>query len=185
MIEKVYQETRDKMEKALEALKKDFSRVRTGRATPTILDGIRVVYYGSPVPLNQVASVAVPDSRQITIQPWDLKAIGDIEKAILKSELGLNPINDGKIIRINIPSLTEERRRDLVKVTKKMAEEARVVSRNIRREANEALKSLKKDKAISEDDLFKAQDEVQKITKETIERVDKIGEEKEKEIMQF
>lgn len=185
MIEKVYQETRDKMEKALEALKKDLGRVRTGRATPAILDGIRVTYYGSPVPLNQVASVAVPDSRQITIQPWDLKAIGDIEKAILKSELGLNPINDGKIIRINIPSLTEERRRDLVKVTKKMAEEARVVSRNIRREANEALKSLKKDKAISEDDLFKAQDEVQKITKETIERVDKIGEEKEKEIMQF
>lgn len=185
MIEKVYQETRDKMEKALEGLKKDLSRVRTGRATPAILDGIRVTYYGSPVPLNQVASVAVPDSRQITIQPWDLKAIGDIEKAILKSELGLNPINDGKIIRINIPSLTEERRRDLVKVTKKMAEEARVVSRNIRREANEALKSLKKDKAISEDDLFKAQDEVQKITKETIERVDKIGEEKEKEIMQF
>ena len=185
MIEKVYQETRDKMEKALEALKKELNRVRTGRATPAILDGIRVVYYGSPVPLNQVASVAVPDSRQITIQPWDLKAIGDIEKAILKSELGLNPINDGKIIRINIPSLTEERRRDLVKVTKKMTEEARVVSRNIRREANEALKSLKKDKAISEDDLFKAQDEVQKITKETIERVDKIGDEKEKEIMQF
>ena len=185
MIEKVYQETRDKMEKALEALKKDLSRVRTGRATPAILDGIRVAYYGSSVPLNQVASVAVPDSRQITIQPWDLKVIGDIEKAILKSELGLTPINDGKIIRINIPSLTEERRRDLVKVTKKMAEEARVVSRNIRREANEALKSLKKDKALSEDDLFKAQDEVQKITKETIERVDKIGEEKEKEIMQF
>jgi ribosome recycling factor len=185
MIEKIYQETRDKMEKALEALKKDLSRVRTGRATPAILDGIRVSYYGSHVPLNQVASVAVPDSRQITIQPWDLKAIGDIEKAILKSELGLNPINDGKIIRINIPSLTEERRRDLVKVTKKMAEEARVVSRNIRREANEALKSLKKDKALAEDDLFKAQDEVQKITKETIERVDKIGEEKEKEIMQF
>jgi ribosome recycling factor len=173
------------MEKALEGLKKELSRVRTGRATPAILDGIRVVYYGSPVPLNQVASVAVPDSRQITIQPWDLKAIGDIEKAILKSELGLTPINDGKIIRINIPSLTEERRRDLVKVTKKMAEEARVVSRSIRREANEALKSLKKDKAISEDDLFKGQDEVQKITKETIERVDKIGEEKEKEIMQF
>jgi ribosome recycling factor len=185
MIEKIYQETRDKMEKALEALKKDFSRVRTGRATPGILDGIRVAYFGSLVPLNQVASVAVPDSRQITIQPWDLKVIGDIEKAILKSELGLTPINDGKIIRINIPSLTEERRRDLVKVTKKMAEEAKVVSRNIRREANEALKSLKKDKAISEDDLFKAQDEVQKITKETIERVDKIGEEKEKEIMQF
>ena len=185
MIEKVYKETREKMEKALEALKKDFSRIRTGRATPAILDGIRVAYYGSPVPLNQVASVAVPDSRQITIQPWDLKAIGDIEKAILKSELGLTPINDGKIIRINIPSLTEERRRDLVKVTKKMAEESRVASRNIRREANESLKTLKKDKTISEDDLFKAQEEVQKITNETIERVDRISEEKEKEIMQF
>jgi ribosome recycling factor len=185
MIEKVYQETREKMDKALEALKKDLSRVRTGRATPAILDGVRVVYYGSPVPLNQVASVAVPDSRQITIQPWDLKAIGDIEKAILKSELGLTPMNDGKIIRINIPSLTEERRRDLVKVTKKMAEEARVAARTIRREANEAIKTLKKDKAISEDDQFKGQDEVQKITKEAIERVDKIGEEKEKEIMQF
>lgn len=185
MIEKVYQETRDKMDKAFEALKKDLSRVRTGRATPAILDGVRVVYYGSPVPLNQVASVAVPDSRQITIQPWDLKAIGDIEKAILKSELGLTPMNDGKIIRINIPSLTEERRRDLVKVTKKMTEEARVAARTIRREANEAIKTLKKDKAISEDDLFIGQDEVQKITKEAIERVDKIGEEKEKEIMQF
>jgi ribosome recycling factor len=185
MIDKVYKETKDKMEKALEALRKELSRIRTGRATAALLDGIRVQYYGSLVPLNQVGSVAVPDSRQITIQPWDVKAIGEIEKAILKSELGLNPINDGKLIRINIPSLTEERRRDLVKVTKKMAEESRVTLRNIRRESNEGLKVLKKDKAISEDDLFKAQEEIQKITKDFIERIDRLGEEKEKEIMQF
>jgi ribosome recycling factor len=185
MIDKVYRETRDKMEKAIEALRKELSRIRTGRATSALLDGIRVQYYGSQVPLNQVGSVAVPDSRQITIQPWDAKAIGEIEKAILKSELGLTPINDGKLIRINIPSLTEERRRDLVKVTKKMAEESRVALRNIRRESNEGLKALKKDKAISEDDLFKAQDEIQKITKDFIERLDRLGEEKEKEIMQF
>lgn len=185
MIDKVYKETKDKMEKAIEALRKELSRIRTGRATSALLDGIRVQYYGSQVPLNQVGSVAVPDSRQITIQPWDVKAIGEIEKAILKSELGLTPINDGKLIRINIPSLTEERRRDLVKVTKKMAEESRVALRNIRRESNEGLKVLKKDKAISEDDLFKGQDEIQKITKDFIERLDRLGEEKEKEIMQF
>jgi ribosome recycling factor len=185
MIDKVYRETKDKMEKAIEALRKELSRVRTGRATAALLDGIRVQYYGSLVPLNQVGSVAVPDSRQITIQPWDAKAIGEIEKAVLKSELGLTPINDGKLIRINIPSLTEERRRDLVKVTKKMAEESRVALRNIRRDSNEGLKALKKDKAISEDDLFKAQDEIQKITKDFIERIDRLGEEKEKEIMQF
>lgn len=185
MIDKVYRETKDKMEKAIEALRKELSRIRTGRATSALLDGIRVQYYGSLVPLNQVGSVAVPDSRQITIQPWDVKAIGEIEKAILKSELGLTPINDGKLIRINIPSLTEERRRELVKVTKKMAEESRVALRNIRRDGNESLKALKKDKAISEDDLFKAQDEIQKITKDFIERIDRVGEEKEKEIMQF
>ena len=185
MIDKVFKETKDKMEKAIDALRKELSRIRTGRATSALLDGIRVQYYGSQVPLNQVGSVAVPDSRQITIQPWDVKAIGEIEKAILKSELGLTPINDGKLIRINIPTLTEERRRDLVKVTKKMAEESRVAMRNIRREGNEGLKTLKKDKAIAEDDLFKAQDEIQKITKEFIERIDRLGEEKEKEIMQF
>ena len=185
MVEKVYKDTKDRMEKAIESLKKELSRIRTGRATPALVDGVRVQYYGSLVPLNQVGSVAIPDSRQITIQPWDVKVIGEIEKAILKSELGLTPINDGKIIRINIPSLTEERRRDLVKVTKKMAEESRVTLRNIRRESMEELKTLKKDKALAEDDLFKSQDEIQKITKEFIERIDKIGEEKEKEIMQF
>ena len=142
MVEKVYKETKEKMDKALEALKKDQARIRTGRASVSLLDGLRVQYYGSQVPLNQVASIAVPESRLITIQPWDTKAIGDIEKAVLKSELGLTPINDGKMIRINIPPLTEERRRDLVKVIKKMAEESRVALRNIRRESNESFKEL-------------------------------------------
>jgi ribosome recycling factor len=173
------------MDKAIEALKKDLSRIRTGRASVSLLDGIRVQYYGSLVPLNQVASVAVPESRLITIQPWDIKAIGDIEKAVLKSELGLTPVNDGKMIRINIPPLTEERRRDLVKVIKKIAEESRVALRNIRRESNETLKDLKKDKAIPEDGFFKGQEEVQKITKDYIDKVDRISEEKEKEILSF
>jgi ribosome recycling factor len=185
MLDKVYKETRERMEKAIEAMKKDLSRIRTGRASVSLLDGLRVQYYGSFVPLNQVASVAVPESRLITIQPWDIKAIGEIEKAVLKSELGLTPVNDGKIIRINIPPLTEERRRDLVKVIKKMAEESRVALRNIRREANESFKELKKDKAISEDDLFKGQEEVQKITNDYIVKIDRISEEKEKEILSF
>jgi len=133
MVENVFKETREKMDKAIEALKKEQSRIRTGRASVSILDGLRVQYYGSLVPLNQVASIAVPESRLITIQPWDNKAIGDIEKAVLKSELGLTPVNDGKMIRINIPPLTEERRRDLVKVIKKMSEESRVALRNTRR----------------------------------------------------
>ncbi len=185
MVEKVYKETKEKMEKAIEALRKEQSRIRTGRASVALFDGIRVQYYGSLTPLNQVASLAVPESRLITIQPWDIKAIGEIEKAILKSELGLTPVNDGKIIRINIPLLTEERRRDLVKVIKKMAEESRVALRNSRRESNESFKDLKKDKLISEDDFFKGQEEVQKITKDYIERVDRISEEKEKEILSF
>lgn len=185
MEDKVYKETKEKMDKALEALKKEQARIRTGRASVSLLDGLRVQYYGSQVPINQVASIAVPESRLITIQPWDTKAIGDIEKAVLKSELGLTPINDGKMIRINIPPLTEERRRDLVKVIKKMAEESRVGLRNIRREANESFKDLKKDKTISEDAFFKGQEEIQKITNEYIEKVDRISEEKEKEILSF
>jgi ribosome recycling factor len=185
MAEKIFKETKSSMEKAIESLKREFSRVRTGRASVSLLDGIRVQYYGSLVPLNQVASIAVPESRQITIQPWDIKAIGDIEKAILKSELGLNPVNDGKIIRISIPPLSEERRRDLVKVIKKMAEESKVALRNLRREFNEVLKEQKKDKAIAEDEFFKGQEEIQKITNEYIEKVDRISEEKEREILTF
>jgi ribosome recycling factor len=185
MVEKLYKETKGKMDKAIESLKKELSRVRTGRASVSLLDGIRVQYYGSLLPLNQVASIAVPESRQITIQPWDVKALGEIEKALLKSELGLTPVNDGKQIRIHIPPLTEERRKDLVKAIKKMAEESRVTLRNIRRESNESLKDQKKDKIISEDAFFKAQEEIQKITNQFIEKVDQIGDEKEKEILTF
>ena len=160
MIESIYQETRDNMGKSINALKNEFNKVRTGRASLTILDGIRVDYYGTLTPLNQMATLAVPESRLITIQPWDVSVIKEIEKSILKSDLGLTPSNDGKIIRISIPPLTEERRKELVKVINKMSEDHKIAVRNIRRDSNEFLKGLKKDGDISEDDAFKAQDQV-------------------------
>jgi ribosome recycling factor len=177
-------ELKVKMEKSLEALRRDLSRVRTGRASLALLDGVRVNYYGVPTPLAQVASLSVPESRTISIQPWDSKIIGEIEKAIQKSDLGLTPINDGKIVRINIPPLTEERRRELVKVTKRMEEECKVALRNIRREANEQLKTAKKDKVVSEDEQFKLQDEVQKLMDKSIEKAEEIIKIKEKEILE-
>ena len=185
MLDEVYEDLRDRMDKTLTALERDLKKVRTGRASASLLDGVRADYYGTLTPLNQMASVSVPEARLLLVQPWDPQAIGDIEKAILKSELGLNPMSDGKIIRINIPPLSEERRRDLVKVVKKMAEEGRVAMRNIRRDANDMLKDLKKDKEISEDDFFKAQEEVQKFTDDYIKKVDEVIEGKEKEIMEF
>ncbi|MGA9478602.1 MAG: ribosome recycling factor, partial [Desulfobacterales bacterium] len=160
-------------------------RVRTGRASLSILDGIRVNYYGTPTPLNQMATLAVPESRLITIQPWDVSGIKEIEKAILKSDLGLTPSSDGKIVRIAIPPLTEERRKELVKVINKVSEEHKVAVRNIRRDANEMLKDLKKEGDISEDEAFKAQDQVQKITDDHINLVEQITKEKEKEILEF
>ncbi len=174
-----------RMDKAIDAFTRDLSRVRTGRASPALLDGITVEYYGTAMPLNQVASVAVPESRLITIQPWDANVLPDIEKAILKSGLGLNPTNDGKIIRVSVPPLTEERRKELVKLVKKMAEDCRVAIRNIRRDAIERLKSMKKDKEISEDQFFKFQEEVQKVTDDHIKGVDVVLEKKEQEIMKF
>ncbi|MFZ0243991.1 MAG: ribosome recycling factor [Desulfobacterales bacterium] len=185
MIEDIYQETRANMGKSIDDLKREFKRVRTGRASLSILDGIRVNYYGTPTPLNQMATLAVPESRLITIQPWDVSAIKEIEKAIMKSDLGLTPSSDGKIIRIAIPPLTEERRKDLVKVVNKMSEEHKVAVRNVRRDANEMLKDLKKDGDISEDEAFKAQDQVQKITDEHIKLVDQVTKEKEQEILEF
>lgn len=173
-----------KMEASIEALKKDFGSIRTGRASLSLLDGIQVEYYGNPTPLNQVASLSIPDSRQIVIQPWEPKIIPDIERAILKSDLDLTPMNDGKLIRINIPPLTEERRKQLVKVVKKRAEEARVSIRNIRREFKDELKKLEKDKEISEDELKKSLDEVQKLTDAYIKKVDERLEHKEQEIME-
>uniref|UniRef100_I2Q4K6 Ribosome-recycling factor n=1 Tax=Desulfovibrio sp. U5L TaxID=596152 RepID=I2Q4K6_9BACT len=181
----VLTEAEDRMKKALSVLDKEFARLRTGRATTSLLDGVRVDYYGTVTPLEQIASVSTPDSRTITIQPWDRKAFNDVERAILKSDLGLTPVNDGKIIRISIPPLTEDRRKDLAKVAKKYAEEAKVAIRNVRRDANEALKKKKNDKAISEDDQHKGQEDVQKLTDGYIAKTDEALAKKEKEIMEI
>lgn len=174
----------EKMGSSLEAYKRDLSKVRTGRASLSIFDNIKVVAYGSSMPLNQVATLTIPESRLMAIQPWDPQMLGPIEKAILKSDLGLTPANDGKIIRISIPQLTEERRKDLVKQVKKMAEEYRVAVRNVRRDAIETFKKMKNDKEISEDDLFKLQDEAQKETDIFIKKIDEILAEKEREVME-
>jgi ribosome recycling factor len=185
MIDDIYQDSRESMSKAVESLNNELKRVRTGRASLSILDGIKVDYYGTLTPLNQMATLAVPESRLITIQPWDVSVIQDIEKAILKSDLGLTPANDGKILRISIPPLTEERRKELVKLVHKMCEEHKVSVRNARRDSNELLKSLKKDGDISEDEAFKAQEEIQKITDEHINLIDECYTKKEKEILEF
>ncbi|MEW6349520.1 MAG: ribosome recycling factor [Thermodesulfobacteriota bacterium] len=185
MIDDVQNEMKESMEKTVQALQKDLKRIRTGRASLALLDGIMVDYYGSATPINQLATLSIPEPRQIVIQPWDSKAVPDIEKAILKSELGLNPSNDGKLVRIVLPPLTAERRKELVKLVKKMAEEFKVQLRNHRRSANEVLKDLKKEKEITEDDLHKAQETVQKTTDEYITRLDGVADEKEKEIMEI
>ena len=185
MLDDIYKDLKDRMEKTVQALEKSFTKIRTGRATPALLDGLSADYYGSPTPLTQMASITAPEPRLLMIQPWDAQAMGEIEKAILKSELGLTPQNDGKVIRITIPTLTQERRKELSKLVKKNAEEAKVAVRNIRRDANEMLKELKKDKEISEDDQKKAEEQVQKITDEFIKQVDASATVKEKEIMEF
>jgi len=172
------------MQASIEALKKKFGTVRTGRASLSLLDGLTVDYYGTPTPVQQVASLSIPDSRQLLIQPWEQKIIPEIEKAIMKSDLGLTPMNDGKLIRINIPALTEERRKQLVKVVKKEAEDAKVAVRNIRREINDELKRLEKEKHVSEDEIKKEHDEIQKITDSFIKKVEELLEHKEKEIME-
>jgi len=177
-------ESSDKMEKSVEAFKKELAKVRTGRASLTILDGISVDAYGSSMPLNQVGTITIPESRMLVIQPWDPQMLAAIEKAILKSDIGLNPIGDGKVIRLNVPQLTEERRKELVKLARKVAEEFRVAIRNIRRDAIETLKKQKKDKEISEDELFKFQDEAQSETDSYIKQIDEITANKEKEVME-
>ena len=176
---------RQQMDKSIEVLQKDFSKVRTGRASVTLLDGVRVDYYGTPTPLNQLATLAIPEARQITIQPWDQSILKELEKAIQKADLGFTPNNDGKIIRVNIPPLTEDRRKDLAKQVKKMSETAKIAIRNHRRDINEELKTLKNDKKIPEDVFFKAQDEVQKVTDEYIKKCDDLSNHKEKEILEF
>ncbi len=176
-------EMSEKMEKSVETFKNDLAKIRTGRASLALLDDIRVDAYGSSMPLNQVGTLTIPESRTIAIQPWDPQILPKIEKAILKSDVGLTPVSDGKIIRLNIPQLTEERRRELVKQVKKIAEEFRVAIRNARREAIDILKKQKKDKDISEDDLFKLQDEAQSETDTYIAQIDEITAAKEKEML--
>jgi ribosome recycling factor len=184
MLPELYQDTEDKMEKAMESLGRELATIRTGRASLSILDGISLDYYGTQSPLNQVATLSVPESRLIVIQPWDPSVIKEIEKAIMRSDLGLTPNNDGKVIRIPIPPLTEERRMQLVKVVKRHGEECKIAIRNIRRDAISDAKEFEKEKTISEDELHRAQDEIQKITDRFIEKVDEFIERKEKEILE-
>lgn len=184
MVQEIQQEVEHKMERSLAALHKDLARIRTGRASLALVDSIMVDYYGTPTPLNQLATLAVPESRLITIQPWDKSQIATIEKAIQRSDLGLTPINDGQLIRLAIPPLTEERRKELVKQVKKIGEETKIAIRNVRREGNEGLKALEKAKQISEDDCHRAQDEVQKTTDRFVSKVDEILSVKEREVME-
>ncbi|MFZ5800630.1 MAG: ribosome recycling factor [Candidatus Omnitrophota bacterium] len=181
----IVHQTEDKMKKAVEAVTREFNEIRTGRANSTFVEAIHIDYYGTPTMIKQVAAISVPDARLIVIQPWDVSAIGEIEKAILKSNLGINPSNDGKVVRLSIPPLSKERRDELAKLVKKMAEDGRVSLRTIRRDANEHIKKLEDDKAISEDDRFKSQEEIQKLTDNYIGKIDQILKDKEKELVEF
>ncbi len=185
MLSEQKKKAEEKMSKAFDVLKKEFTTLRTGRASLGILDGIMVDFYGSPTALNQVSNLAMPDPRMITIQPWEPKMLGEIEKAILKSDIGITPSNDGKIIRLSIPPLTEERRQQIVKHAKKLAEDARIATRNIRRDVNDDIKKKSKDKNVhvSEDEIKKLQDEIQKTTDSHIKKIDELLAHKEKEIM--
>jgi ribosome recycling factor len=185
MVNEVLKDTKDKMKKALEALNNELLKVRTGRASAGLVDSVSVEYYGAKTPLNQLASITVPESRLVVIQPWDSTAINDIEKAILKANIGITPSNDGKVIRLSIPPLTEERRKEIVKQVSKICEDYKVGIRNIRRDANEELKAFKKDGDISEDEMFKGQDEVQKLTDSYVKEIENLNKTKEKEILEF
>jgi ribosome recycling factor len=185
MSNEVIAEFEEKLKKSMATLRKDLSKLRTGVASISLLEDIRVTYYGQPSPLNQVATISAPDSRTLTIQPWETSSIAEIEKAIQKSDLGVNPMSDGKMIRLVFPRLTEERRKDLTKLGGKMLETAKVSMRNVRRETNEKLKKMEKDKALSKDDAFKLQEEVQKTTDRYIAMVDTVYAEKEKEILEI
>jgi len=183
MIDDALLDATDRMEKALEALRRDLATVRTGRASPALVEHLKVDYYGAATPLNQLATISTPDARLITIQPWDRGSIGAIEKAILKSDIGLNPSNDGALIRLAIPQLTEERRRDIAKQVRKRAEDARIAVRNIRRDCHENIRRLEHDHEISQDDLHRAETELQKLTDDHIKEIDKVGHEKEEEVL--
>lgn len=182
--QEVHQAHEEKMKKAVDVLKKELATLRAGRATPALLDKIVVDYYGTPMPVNQVATVSVPEPRLIVIQPWEKTMLPPIEKAIQKSDLGLTPTNDGTVVRLTIPQLTQQRRAELVKVVHKKAEEGRVAIRNLRRDANEVLKKMAKDKVVSEDEGQHAQEDMQKLTDKYIKEIDRVAAQKEKEIME-
>jgi ribosome recycling factor len=184
-MEALYEDCKTRMQKALDNLAREFGKLRTGRASTSLVEGIKVDYYGTPTPINQLASISIPDSRTIAIQPWDRNGFSGVEKAILKSDLGLTPVNDGSTIRIAIPTLTEERRKDLAKMAKKYTEDARVALRNVRRDMNDLLKKQKNDKEINEDEMHKGQDEIQRITDDFVKQAEDLLETKEKEIMEI
>lgn len=185
MIDEALEELRDRMQKSVEALQDDLMSIRTGRASPALVERLPVEYYGTPTPLNQMASIAAPEPRLLVIRPWDPSSLRDIERAILASDLGLTPMNDGVLIRLNIPRLTEERRRELVKVVSRRVEEARVAIRNLRRDGLQDLKEFEKEKMISEDDFFTGKDKVQELTDEFVAKIDVMGQRKEEEVMEI
>ncbi|MFW6250442.1 MAG: ribosome recycling factor [Alkalispirochaetaceae bacterium] len=184
-MQQVISDAESRMKKSVAAMHEEFDTIRTGRASAALFERIKVEYYGNPTPLNQVASISIPESRLVVIQPWDNGLLQEIEKAIQKSELSLNPSNDGKVIRITIPPLTEERRKEFVKIAKNMAEQSRVAIRNIRRDANDELKKQQKAGDISEDDAKRGEDEIQKLTDTYVEKINTAVEEKEKEILEI
>lgn len=184
MINEVLKDAEERMHKGVESLRREYTVIRAGRATPSLLDRVMVEYYGTPTPINQLANISVPEPRMLVLQPWDRSVLPAVEKAIMKSDLGLNPSSDGSVIRLIIPQLTAERRNELVKTVKKKAEDARVVIRNIRRDVNDQIKKLEKDHTASEDDAKRAQEDVQKMTDKFIKEIDRIMDTKEQEIME-
>ena len=180
----LFSDAERRMQKAIDALKQDLAAIRTGRANASLVDRIQVEYYGTPTPVNQVASISVPDARQVVIQPWDRKILPDIEKAIQKSDLGINPNNDGQVIRLNIPPMSEERRRDMAKVLHKKLDEHKVAVRNIRRDVQDKLRDREKKKEVSEDELKRSSERLQKLTDRYIDEMDKVGKSKEQELME-
>ena len=185
MVKEVLKEIEDSMKKAIEATKREFAELRSGRANPKMVEGIRVSYYGTPTLLKEIATIGVPEARMIVINPYDPSALKEIEKSILQSELGITPVNDGKIIRLIVPPLSDERRQDLVKIVKKVSEEGKVSLHTVRRDGKERIHALEKEKKISEDDRFKADKELQDLTDKYTKEIDKLFEEKEKELKEF
>lgn len=183
MIDDILNDVEERMQKSLKSLQKEFSTIRTGRANPAMFEGIKVMVYGSEMPMNQVATISVPEPRLVVIQPWDKSNLAEVEKAILKSDLSVNPSNDGNLIRIQIPELTEERRKEYVKLAKGKSEDCKVAIRNVRRDGNDMIKTLEKDKEVSEDDSKAAQEKIQKITDRFVDEAQKITDNKEKEIL--